>query len=136
MFNYLVNLIVKKCLSIFLLAIYLLAGTQFTELIKIPVLVGHYIEHREEGKLSFYEFLNIHYGSSEDHHASHESDPKLPFKTYQCSSTFAVFPAPCFQEMQKQALIAFPDIENSGFFYSFFYSSKFHSSIWEPPRQL
>jgi hypothetical protein len=135
MFNFLVNLNVKKCLSIFLVATYLLAGTQFTELIKIPVLVGHYIEHWEEGKLSFYEFIKIHYSNSENHHESHESDSKLPFKTYQCSSTFAVFPAPFFQEIQKKDRTGFPEKRNKGFSYSFFYSSKFHSSIWQPPRQ-
>lgn len=124
----------KKYLSIFLLVMYLLAGTQLTELIKIPVLIGHYIEHREEGKLSFYEFLNIHYSSSEDHHASHESDTKLPFKTCQCNSTVALFLAPCFKEVQKKAKIGFPDLEKTGFYYSFSYFSKFYCSIWQPPR--
>ena len=130
-----VHLNVKKSLSILLLSVYLLTSTQMAELIKIPVLVGHYMEHREYGQLSFYQFLNIHYNCNEPHHAIHKSDSKLPFMTYQGTSSFAVFLTPVFQEIQKEASVIYPDPKGSYFTYSFFYSSTFHSSIWQPPRQ-
>ena len=62
------------------------------ELIKVPLLAAHYIEHRGETDLSLYEFLKIHYENGEGHSASHDSDPRIPFKNYECSINLAIVP--------------------------------------------
>ena len=50
------------------------------ELLKLPVLAGHYWEHAaEDGPLSFSDFIDLHYANSDHEEADHEDHAGLPF---------------------------------------------------------
>ena len=124
----------KKTISILLLAIYLFSATQLSELLKLPLLVEHYMEHKQENKdLSFIGFLEIHYAQGSPKDADYDKDMKLPFKTIANSSFTSIYlftPTP-----DKQNLIICLKNNKEHFSdYSFTFSSAFLSSIWQPPK--
>jgi hypothetical protein len=125
----------KKAISIFFLATYLFATTQLGELLKLPVLVNHYVGHKQENKnLSFLGFLKMHYFNGDPKDADYDEDMKLPFKSVTFSSfTSVVFctPMPSF----KQNIIIYFKNDTQHFSeYAFQYTSAFLSTIWQPPR--
>lgn len=119
-----------------LIAFYLLATTELNQLLKLPVLVGHFLEHRAETKkLSIYQFLYIHYAQDDVKYADYEEDMKLPFKA---SSNFliqtnVITPPQIFRVTLNKNL-------SKVFQKKFFYTndslmiSNFLSNIWQPPK--
>lgn len=70
--------------AIGLFFIYLVSFTEFKEVLRIPLLVQHYGEHKDKaGEMSFLEFLVMHYETDEAHD---DRDNRLPFKD--CSHSF------------------------------------------------
>ncbi len=72
----------KKTVTILLLAIYLFGSTQAGQLLKLPLLVTHYVQHKAENpQISFLAFLKIHYVDPQPYDADYQQDMQLPFKT-------------------------------------------------------
>jgi hypothetical protein len=70
--------------AIGLFLIYLISFTEFKEVLRLPLLVQHYGEHKAEaGEMSFFEFLAMHYKTDVAHD---DRDNRLPFKD--CSHSF------------------------------------------------
>lgn len=62
-----------------LLTIHLFASTELSQFLKVPVLVEHFIEHKNQDvSMSFMEYLIHHYGGHEMDE-DWETDMKLPF---------------------------------------------------------
>ena len=58
----------KQKLIIALLSLYLIASTEFHQVLRLPLLVEHYVEHHELVKdMTFWEFLVMHYESDVAH---------------------------------------------------------------------
>jgi hypothetical protein len=126
----------KRFLSITVLLSCLLSSTEMHELLRIPVLIYHYLEHRHHAPLSISGFLDIHYFAGDEHHHTGEGDHHdLPFETHQdlmVSNPFVatmlpvsftlLITAPVFQ---KPMLYAFSDNAGLNFF---------RPDIWQPPR--
>lgn len=71
--------ILKHVAVILLLLLVLSVQTPFGQLLKLPLLVEHFIKHRHQNGLSVIAFLQQHYAS--DHRdADWPEDAKLPFK--------------------------------------------------------
>ena len=69
----------KEKIVIALLSFYLLASTEFHQILSLPLLVKHYVEHREQvADMTFLQFLVMHYKTDVPHD---DQDMKLPFKT-------------------------------------------------------
>lgn len=66
----------KRSLSIIYLIVFLFTSTQFSQLLKIPLLVEHYIDY----KGSFADFMIHHYGGHEKDE-DWDIDMQLPFMT-------------------------------------------------------
>ncbi|MEI8137335.1 MAG: hypothetical protein WCH21_08430, partial [Bacteroidota bacterium] len=50
---------------------------------KLPVLIEHFIEHKEKDtKLSVFKFLTNHYAQEDDHDGDEEREMDLPFKSH------------------------------------------------------
>ncbi len=125
----------KKIISIFFLAVYLLSTTQLSELLKLPVLVQHYMEHKQENKdLSFLGFLEIHYAHGSPKDADYDKDMKLPFKTITNSNIAAISFCTPIPNYKQAPVIYFKNSKQQFSDYSFTCSSAFLSSIWQPPR--
>ncbi|MEO6903545.1 MAG: hypothetical protein ABI315_10390 [Bacteroidia bacterium] len=124
----------KKTIAIFFLAFYLLSTTQLAELLKMPFLVQHYIEHKQEKRdLSFIAFLKIHYAHGNTKDADYDKDMKLPFKTISNTVYAYSFFTPLL-ELKLNKLIYFKDDKQLFSDYTFTSSSSFLSSIWQPPK--
>lgn len=117
------------------IAIYLLSSTQLKELLKLPILVEHFNEHRAlNAQMSFIDFLCMHYAEGNVKDADYEKDMRLPFKSAENSSVGYIsfyLPAPVFKQ---DVLVHFTERKQSFAGYNFTYSSAFLSSIWQPPR--
>ncbi len=78
----------KRWLAILLLGTYLCSATELHQLLKLPALVGHYMEHAEaDNDETFPCFLADHYLSGEHHDADEDHDHNLPFSCHHdCTS--------------------------------------------------
>lgn len=73
-----------KSTSIGLVLFYLVSFTEFREILRLPILVQHYAEHKTQvEEMSFLEFLSMHYSTDQPHD---DQDMRLPFKD--CSHSF------------------------------------------------
>jgi hypothetical protein len=127
---------VKKLFSLSFLTIYLFSTTQFCELLKMPILIEHYQEHKQENQaLSLLGFLEMHYAHGNPKDADYDKDMKLPFKSCSPSSISTISFFTPFPEFKQQTALIYCECEQHQFFdYSFSYSSSFLSTIWQPPR--
>ena len=113
----------------------MLSTTQLSELLKLPILIEHFIEHKQENKdLSFFRFLDIHYAHGNPKDADYDTDMKLPFKTLSNSNITSVCFCSQIPYFKHNTIVHFKTGKQQFFDYSFTYSSTFLSSIWQPPR--
>ena len=99
----------KKAAYIFL-AIYLIGATELHQLLKMPLLLEHYKEHKlDNGNLSLISFIYQHYVGDDGNANDDQKDQNLPFKSahFQMQNTvvFSVFKyeLPKIMVPQKQA---------------------------------
>lgn len=128
--------IVKKLAAISFLFVFLFANTEFRQLLKLPVLVHHYLEHVElDENESLVNFLKIHYEREINHpddiHGDHQ---RLPFKTADFHSAHipVILPHTHFElpaagertEVQDNKIYSIEE----------HYSFAHLKNIWQPPR--
>jgi hypothetical protein len=104
------------------------------DLVKLPRLIEHYQQHEHRAaEVTFFDFLNLHYGSEADRHdkEEHEEHENLPFKSPDCTFTHTVTVIPVFKAPEITSLIS--EVTYSNFYHSAF-SSEFSQSIWQPPK--
>ena len=124
----------KKIISISILTAYLCVSTEFIQLLKIPLLVEHFIEHKTENKdITFKDFFIIHYLEKQHVDGDYEKDMRLPFKTINTSVTSIVHSIPSLlsslsRNHDNREGIEFNPYED------LFIDNVFISSIWQPPR--
>lgn len=105
------------------------------ELQKLPVLFEHYQELEEESGISFWSFLDIHYGDgSESENIPHqdEHDSNLPFNgQHQCCHG-QIFMVHLFvkTDFNKQVFIS----EKGATEYNFSTSTSYLDSPFQPPK--
>lgn len=72
---------VPKVAAIFFLSVMLVSQTPFQQLLKLPVLVEHFIEHKNDTPaISFLEFIQLHYFNGSPKDEDYEKDQQLPFQ--------------------------------------------------------
>ena len=118
-----------KAATIFLLVLLVSIQTPFGQLLKLPLLVEHFIKHQRQDGDSLIAFLEDHYLS--DHNdADLPEDEQLPFKNITFNSigyaiVTPVIQANIFAPLPAEKKITFPDI----------YTPQQHlASIFHPPR--
>ncbi|MCA0333204.1 MAG: hypothetical protein LCH44_04570 [Bacteroidetes bacterium] len=124
----------KQFWAISFLFIFLSANTAFGELLKLPVLIQHYMEHEDlQGDISFFDFLKEHYNNPEAHPdiPNHHHD-NLPLKTLSAHSTSVVSPIPIFNVVSTTFIesdqTTIPLYQEGNFI------NNYLSQIWQPPR--
>ena len=123
----------QRVIAIIFLFSFLFSGTEMHELLKIPHLLSHYVEHAQESKeISLINFLKEHYNGAENsHHDTHKDKGCLPFQgkehvnpmnTLILNSTTIIV----FQKVKspEKKVISFP--KN--------FISSFNGSVWQPPK--
>lgn len=97
----------------------------------------HFAEHQHENpKISFWDFLCIHYAHGEVNDDDFDKDMKLPFKSHSsCSCMSITF----FQPVLSYDLcykVFFKAYNTINYGYTFSFSTSFYSSIWQPPKMI
>lgn len=114
-----------------------MATTELYQLLKLPVLIEHFMEHKAQNKnITLFEFLCLHYAHGDVRDADYEKDMKLPFKTHSnCFSTNIIavvvnltpkITLPVKSNFAELKIII-PSEEIT-------FSSLYHSNIWQPPK--
>jgi hypothetical protein len=126
---------VKKYIPIFLLSLYLISLTELSQLIKLPMLVEHYSEHKEKNKnLSVLDFLYMHYSQNNVKDADYDKDMKLPFKSPNTLLSSLEI-APVLFASENLLLKPIPSDSKQYTLYSEKHlSSAYLASIWQPPK--
>ena len=127
----------KKIIAISFLFIFLCANTEIGQLLKIPNLIHHYLEHRnhkEDHTSTFIDFVKSHYNDNHKHSDTdkHDEHKNLPFKTINSNiHTILVF--------ENQLAVSFtkPNTISTTITTPFskeFYTSDVFAYIWLPPK--
>lgn len=123
----------KNMLAIFFLSVYLLSTTELFQLLKLPILMEHFAEHKQQDdSMSFLGFLIHHYGGHQPD-ADWATDMKLPFMQLSDSSGLSASVAPHSVNFhfsrtvspQGKPFFAHPD-DNL--------VSAYLDTIWQPPK--
>lgn len=119
----------RRTLAISLLVLHLGLFTEMREIARLPILVEHYLEHRElVPEMSFLQFLAMHYKTDVAHDST---DMELPFKACDQSCACPTFMIPD-QRLTVQ-LMATDRPEYSSHYVSLIPSSSL-DEIFQPPR--
>jgi len=80
----------RKAIAILLTSIYLFGTTEAYQALKLPLLIEHYIQHKQEDpQLTLLGFLKLHYSGKTVFDADYQQDMRLPFKTQQNTGFFS-----------------------------------------------
>lgn len=72
----------KRGATILLMTVYLFGATNACQLLKLPLLVTHYIKHKQESPyITLDSFIKMHYIDAQPFDADYAQDMQLPFKT-------------------------------------------------------
>lgn len=128
----------RRVLAILFLSVYLISTTELGQLLKFPMLVEHYFEHKEKNpQINVMEFLALHYEGNHlenhPHDEDYEHDQQLPFIVHidVLSVSFVLTPPFSF-EIETRKLVgkepkALP-------FDDTFSDNNYLSTIWQPPK--
>jgi len=123
--------LLKKLISISLLLVLLISNTEFHQMMKLPVLVKHFIHHKSlDNSLSFAEFIEIHY--SDNAEGNDQTHDNLPFKSHGCNhvvSFVMVCDFPSYMAFNVPIGAIVP-----ASYQEVFYKSSSIGSIWQPPQ--
>lgn len=124
----------RKWVSIMFLFVYLTAFTSFREVLKLPVLVEHFIEHRAANpSISFLAFLDMHYVHGSPRDADYDRDMQLPFKMVSHTFlTLLAIPSSAFTFHTARALYC--KKEKPLLLDPAAYSFNYQNTIWQPPK--
>ncbi|MGF2411962.1 hypothetical protein [Ferruginibacter sp.] len=125
----------KKISSSVLLLIYLFSATAIGELFKLPVLIGHYYDHREENRsTNLVAFFIMHYQTEDGTDKDAKEDSQLPFKSMEHAATvaFVSLTPPSFINITAKP--ERPILRSFGVYKELFLSSQYLVAIWQPPR--
>ena len=124
----------RKYIAIALVSIYVFSMTEVHQLLKMPLLVEHYLAHKDADKeLSLLSFLEMHYLNGSHMDADSKHDMQLPFKNMQDNHPNVMVTLP-------NGYIFFetlPSIKTDGSIIvskSQVLESNYLKSIWQPPK--
>lgn len=122
----------KKVGVVILTVFFLVSNTEFHELLKLPLLVIHYLEHKNKTPdITIAQFFDIHY-NTETQDDDYKRDSQLPFKSVEHISPnwFAFI---LHYDVKLPALHFYTNAEFSVYKASFI-SFQLLSNIWQPPK--
>jgi hypothetical protein len=123
----------RRYVILFIIALYALGSTELHELLKLPVLTAHFIEHQQhDPKISFWEFIHEHYGVPQPMDADYKKDVELPFKS-NITFVFHIVVAPT-EPVYFNTTYSYPILQHSIIYQNRFVAKKQCKDIWQPPR--
>jgi len=114
-----------------------MATTELYQLLKLPFLVEHFIEHKELNKdITLMQFLYLHYAYGDVKDADYKEDMKLPFKSHNNTITTHLVDAVATTVL-KITIHAKPNFDPLKVLITSeeaFFASSYCSHIWQPPK--
>ena len=123
----------KKFLILFIIATYFFSTKELVQLLKIPVLINHFVEHAEEdSSITFMDYMVHHYGGHEKD-ADWETDMKLPFMQHSDLLNILVIPASSNINLPDKITVE-THFKTIVFYRQAIIPNSYLSSIWQPPK--
>ena len=120
-----------KAAASILLVVFLSAQTPLGQILKLPLLIEHFYEHKQQSDVSLIIFIIDHY-SHEHHDADKSEDQQLPFKTVVlCNIGSAIVPAAIRSDFSVQ-----PDRPQNVTVNDVHTPQQHLCSIFHPPRVI
>ena len=119
----------KKAVTIFLLALMVSIQTPLGQLLKLPLLIEHYLKHQGRENVSLIGFLKDHYAARHQD-ADLPEDESLPFKNITINNTGYAIVTPVIES----GIAAPLPLEIKIFFYDPYTPQQHSASIFHPPR--
>lgn len=117
---------------------FLFAATELHQVLRLPALLLHYIEHKADApSLSFLNYVTQHYSSAHIHHPGEEKEHKqLPFKDHHCLEVhIAVVVLPTIQAITLPSRKAEQIVGERNFIPPYaLVNQAFCGDVWNPPR--
>lgn len=124
-------------LSIVFVVLYLTSTSAFLDVLKLPLLVEHYLDHKKSNAaISFSDFLELHYsGEAFNHSHSAKKNPHdgLPFH-HQTTTTNLVVAQPILLDFFMKSHFQIADKKTITDKTNSFTDTLYLCSIWQPPR--
>jgi hypothetical protein len=127
----------KRLISISFVILFLCSNTEMGQLLKLPNLLHHFLEHQKEHdadhNISFAEFIKIHYNDDQHHQGKDDQNHQnLPFKaiTHNGNIAIAFQSVDIFSFCKSTTIFASSPVA----FSEQFYTSTVFACIWLPPK--
>lgn len=122
-----------RFIAILFLSLQLMTNTELCQLVKLPVLVSHYQEHKTLNKdISLFGFLTLHYFNGGPHD---NTDMELPFKTSSAALLFHSSPSAPVPSITAIPSAPAQEVQvNFNEYYSAFIPSVCNNDIFQPPQ--
>lgn len=103
---------------------------------KIANLIEHFQEHKKaDSSISFWSFIELHYGSEFQKHQTEHDHSKLPLKnTHPSVSTLIVISDINYSPLNINAQLAAPEQKQVMPSFNLSFISRNLTDIWQPPR--
>ena len=124
----------RRANAVAFLLLYLLSSTELHEIVRLPLLLEHFVEHKQKnGDVSFVVFIALHYFAGDSKDGDYQRHQQLPFKEGHCEEVYAsiVIPVESFDGSSPSIPYSLVKME---IYASLFNSSSFQFTIWQPPR--
>jgi hypothetical protein len=122
----------KRVLAYLLMLLVLGETTSLNQLIKVPVLYTHYLEHHEiDPSVDFYTFLEWHYWGDDDTDLDNDTDMQLPFKKFDHQSLTFLY---TFSNKVVLKNLSWPVAKDFNTDRTQVYFDPAPSSLFRPPR--
>ncbi|MFC4740163.1 hypothetical protein ACFO3U_09175 [Flavobacterium ponti] len=122
----------NRIVALFLINVFMCANTSIGQLLKVPNLIEHYKEHKDDltnYSSSFTQFLKFHYSKNTENNEKEHQD--LPFKTFDNTvNHLFTLTTLNFQLLYKKATFKV----KKSFFYKNSFKSNLFTSFWLPPK--
>jgi hypothetical protein len=125
---------VQRKAAFILLLLFLASSSTFNQLLKLRVLVTHYVEHQQrDSNLSIIDFLSMHYWGTDANDNDENRDRELPFKTINAHSFQITFLSSSktitIKRMAQPIIVAdYPELDDSHL------PNPALNSLFRPPR--
>lgn len=121
----------RRLAAIGMLVLHVSLFTEVPELLRVPILIDHFMEHRSQvPEMSFFQFLGMHYKTDVSHDST---DDELPFKDCCRVVTNAMFTTLANLSFDLEIPLSSCTQEFCSSYHSFIPSTGL-DEIFQPPR--
>jgi hypothetical protein len=126
---------VRSVFNIGLLSLYLFTGTGFSQLLRMPELVEHFVEHCQgNAQMTWAEFFHMHYEEPAVRADNHPSHHHLPFKSMDANAHSGPYVIDHFAFAIPQASDHSEPLSTCHV--DQFRPCQMDSGVWQPPRMI